>query len=218
MKCVLCESPHSGRFKVIKKPERNYFHCKECDLIFMDPAERLSPELEKQRYDLHQNESSSGYQAFLEPLINKLEAHFRAAGLSPIHLSVLDYGCGPTAYLSTLLLKKGFMPANYDLYYFPDQDQLRKTYHAITSTEVWEHFYEPRQEIERQLRLLKAGGLLAVMTSAHRGEASFHDWHYRRDLTHVSFFSENAMMWVAQKYRLQLLHSQSPYFIFQKLH
>lgn len=187
-------------------------------MIFMNPVERLAPELEKQRYDQHQNDFSAGYQAFLEPLINKLESHFRSAGLDPSRLSVLDYGCGPTAYLSTLLLKKGFLPSNYDLYYFPDQDQLQKTYHAITSTEVWEHLYEPRQEIERQLRLLKAGGLLAVMTSAHRGEAVFHDWHYRRDTTHVVFYSEQVMKWIAEKYRLQILHSQSPYFIFQKMY
>lgn len=217
MNCLLCESAQPARFKVVKKPERAYFHCPDCDLIFMDPAERLTPELEKQRYDLHQNESTAGYNAFLEPLVNKLDSYFRSAGVNPNQLTVLDYGCGPTAFLSSLLLKKGYMPSNYDLYYFPDQDQLRKTYHAITSTEVWEHLYDPKIEIERQLRLLKAGGLLAIMTSAHRGEAVFHDWHYRRDLTHVVFYSETVMKWIAQKYRLQLLHSQSPYFLFQKM-
>lgn len=217
MQCLLCENSQTAAFKVVKKPERSYFHCEQCDLIFMNPAERLTPPEEKQRYDLHQNESTAGYQAFLEPLVQRLEAHFRAADLDPSRLQVLDYGCGPTAYLSTLLLQKGFIPSNYDLYYFPDQDQLRKTYHAITSTEVWEHFYNPKEEIEKQLKLLKPGGLLAVMTSAHRGEAVFHDWHYRRDLTHVAFFSENSMQWLAERYRLQLIHQRSPYFIFQKL-
>ncbi len=218
MICLLCQTPDAAPFKVERKPERSYFHCAQCDLIFMNPAERLGPQEEKQRYDQHENNpSSAGYQAFFEPLIQGIDDYFKAAGMSPSQLSVLDFGCGPTAVLSQLLASKGYKAFNYDLYYHPDQEQLRRTYHFVTSTEVWEHLYNPRQEIERQLRLLKPGGILAVMTSGHRGEASFHDWHYRRDLTHVVFFSEKTMKWIANHFKLQLIKSKSPYWIFQKL-
>lgn len=218
MNCLLCHSAHSAPFKVDKKPVRNYFHCAECDLIFMDPAERLGPEEEKSRYDLHENESTAGYQAFFEPLINSIEDHFKAAGVMSSQLTALDFGCGPTAMLSQLLTGRGFKTYNYDLYYHPNQDELRKTYHLVTSTEVWEHLYSPRLEIERMLRLLKPGGLLGVMTSGHRGEAVFHDWHYRRDTTHVVFFSERSMQWIAKTYKMQLIKMRSPYWIFQKLY
>ncbi|WP_374035302.1 class I SAM-dependent methyltransferase [Bdellovibrio bacteriovorus] len=217
MNCLLCHSPHSAPFKVDKKPVRSYFHCAECDLIFMDPAERLGPQEEKQRYDQHENQGGAGYLAFFEPLINSIEEHFKAAGVMGASLTSLDFGCGPTAMLSQLLNLRGFKTHDYDLYYHPNQDELRKTYHLVTSTEVWEHLYNPRIEIERMLRLLKPGGLLGVMTSGHRGEAVFHDWHYRRDTTHVVFFSEQTMQWIAQTYKMQLIKSRSPYWIFQKL-
>lgn len=216
MKCLLCESPQPAPFKVIRKPERSYYHCAECDLIFMAPAERMSPQDEKARYDQHQNEDQAGYRAFLEPLVKEVDLFTEKAQRQTREISALDFGCGPTAFLGSTLVGKGYQVTNYDLYYFPDQDALRKTYHVITSTEVWEHFYDPRGEIERQLRLLKSGGILAVMTSAHKGEAHFHDWHYRRDMTHVTFFSEKTMAWIADHFKLQLLKSKSPYWIFQK--
>ncbi|WP_041577285.1 class I SAM-dependent methyltransferase [Bdellovibrio bacteriovorus] len=217
MNCLLCHSPHSAPFKVDKKPVRSYFHCAECDLIFMDPAERLGPQEEKARYDEHDNSPTPAYLAFFEPLISGIEQHFKAAGVMNQPLTSLDFGCGPTAVLSQLLTMRGFKTHDYDLYYRPNQDELRKTYHLVTSTEVWEHLYSPRTEIERMLRLLKPGGLLGVMTSGHRGEAVFHDWHYRRDTTHVVFFSEQTMNWIAQTYKMQLIKSRSPYWIFQKL-
>lgn len=182
----------------------------------MNPAERLGPQEEKARYDLHQNEGAAGYFSFLEPLVKEIDSYLTTAGLSPSQLSALDFGCGPTTVLSNLFSEKGYKAYNYDIYYYPDQDLLRRNYHVITSTEVWEHFYHPKQEIEKQLRLLKGGGLLGVMTSAHRGEAAFHDWHYRRDLTHVSFFSEKTMKWVAETYKLHVHKAKSPYWIFQK--
>lgn len=183
----------------------------------MEPSQRLGPLEEKARYDLHENESTGGYQAFFSPLIKSLEEYFAAANMAPSQLTVLDYGSGPTEMLSKLLTEKGFKAFNYDLYYNPDQEQLRKSYHIITCTEVWEHLYEPRRDIERILRLLKPGGVLGVMTSTHKGEAAFHDWHYRRDPTHVIFFSEKTIQWLATQFRLQIIKSKSPYFLFQKL-
>lgn len=217
MDCLLCHTPHVAPFRVDKKPVHSYFHCAECDLIFMEPSERLGPEEEKQRYDLHENTNNAGHRDFFLPLVQGLEEHFKAAGISPSQLTSLDYGCGPSPVLSGLLSERGFKTHNYDLYYHPNQDELRRTYHLVTSTEVWEHLYAPRQEIERMLRLLKPGGLLGVMTSAHRGEAAFHDWHYRRDTTHVVFFSEKSMEWFAKTYKLQIVKMRSPYWIFQKL-
>lgn len=217
MNCILCLSSHSAPFKVEKKPERSYFHCAECDLIFMNPAERLSPQEEKARYDNHENQGSAGHLAFLEPLVKDIDDYFKSAGLVRSQLSTLDFGCGPKPSLSVLFDMKGYKTFNFDLFYHPDQDQLRRTYHLVTSTEVWEHLHNPRQEIEKLLRLLKPGGLLGVMTSAHRGEAAFHDWYYRRDLTHVVFFSEKTMEWIARSFKLQVLKSKSPYWIFQKM-
>lgn len=217
MQCLLCSASHTDSFRVDKNPPRNYFHCQACDLIFMVPSERLNSTLEKQRYDQHQNEGSQGYQAFLEPLVKYIDDHYKKEGVARDSLTTLDFGCGPTAFLSQLLSHKGYRTSQYDLYYFPDLEQLRRTYHFVTSTEVWEHLFNPKQEIEKILRMVKPGGLIGVMTSTHRGESAFHDWHYRRDPSHVVFYSEKTMNFIANTYKLKILKAQSPYFILQKL-
>lgn len=216
MDCLLCQAPHTAPFKVIKKPEKSYFHCAFCDLIFMNPSDRLSAEQEKARYDFHQNEDMKGYRAFLEPLVKDVEQYTKNARRDPFDTSVLDFGCGPTAFLGNWLTERNFRVTNYDLFYHPDQDALRKSYNVVTSTEVWEHLHEPRIEIVKMLKMLKPGGIMAVMTSSHKGEAAFHDWYYRRDLTHVTFFSEKTMKWIADHFNLQLIKARSPYWIFQK--
>lgn len=217
MDCLLCQSSQTAAFQVTKKPERSYFHCGQCDLIFMDPHQRPSAQEEKARYDFHQNDGSSGHQAFLSPLVEDILTYISEQKTDIHSLKALDFGCGPHPFLSLLLGHKGLQVTNYDLFYFPDQDHLRRNYHVITSTEVWEHFAHPRAEIARLVRILKEGGLLAVMTSAHKGEGAFHDWYYRRDETHVTFFSEKSMQWIAQEFHLKLVKAKSPYWLFVKL-
>lgn len=217
MNCLLCESPNTTSFGVEKKPARRYYHCACCDMIFVAPQERLTPELEKARYDLHQNESTTGYRSFLFPLLQELRDAPQRLGKSPDQLRVLDYGCGPTAFLANLLREHVCSDVSaYDPFYFPDAEVLKRQYDIITSTEVWEHFHRPQKEIARLVGLLKKNGLLAVMTSAHSGVKDFHDWHYRRDLTHVVFYSEKTMQWIAAQHNLGLITSNSPYWIFQK--
>lgn len=214
MKCLLCESPDAASFKVVKKPEYSYFHCAECDLIFMDPAQRLSPPEEKVRYDMHENQDQAGYRAFLEPLVKYIEEHKLVQNHE--NARALDFGCGPTAFFGHLLTLRGFDVTNYDLFYQPNQDCFTRNYHLISSTEVWEHLHEPRKDIHRLVSHVKPGGILAVMTSGHKGEAAFHDWHYRRDPTHVSFFSEKTMKWVAKTFNLELVTQRSPYWVFKR--
>lgn len=217
MNCILCQSERTDLFKVVKKPERSYFHCIDCDMIYMHPLERYTSQEEKARYDLHENNLSAGYVAFLQPLVEDLHKLCKESLKNSQIVKGLDYGCGPTAVASELMAIKGYQMTNYDMYFAPDQSYLNSKYKFILSTEVWEHFYYPHKEIHNLVDLLESGGLLGVMTSAHKGEAAFHDWHYRRDLTHVSFFSEKTFEWVAQKFGLRILKARSPYFILQKI-
>lgn len=216
MNCLLCQSAHTKAFTVEKNPVHSYFHCENCDLIFMDPEERPLPEDEKARYDLHQNEDTSGYRKFLEPLIQDIQNYSVMISKAPSEVKILDYGCGPTAFFSKMLAEHSFRAANYDIFYFSNQNPLQSTYDVITSTEVWEHFYHPFEEITQLIKILKTFGLLAIMTSAHPGVSLFHNWQYRRDLTHVIFFSEKTMRWIADHFGLDLIKAQSPYWVFQK--
>lgn len=216
MNCLLCQSSNTIALNVQNKPPHRYFHCQHCDLIFMHPEEMPQPAQEKARYDLHQNEDSAGYRRFLEPILQEIKIYSQQTHISPSQLAILDFGCGPTAIFNKMLAEESMKAANYDLYYFPDQNPLQKSYDVITSTEVWEHFHHPHEEISQLVKLLRPQGLLAVMTSAHPGSGLFPDWQYRRDLTHVIFFSEKSMRWLAEEFHLDLIKAQSPYWIFQK--
>lgn len=189
---------------------RTYFHCSLCDLIFMAPEQRWNPTQEKNRYEHHENEDSAGYRKFLNPVVSRLPDWVRNQDTPEI----LDFGCGPTAFLSQLLPE--YRIRNFDPYFFPDSALLQKTYDLITSTEVWEHFYHPRQELEGLMKLLKSEGILAVMTSAHPGREAFAGWSYRRDMTHVIFFSEKTMEWLLTAFPLQKVMFQNPLWVFQK--
>jgi 2-polyprenyl-3-methyl-5-hydroxy-6-metoxy-1,4-benzoquinol methylase len=73
-----------------------------------------------------------------------------------------------------LLEERGLTCSNYDPFFFPDT--LKKAddgdtclneapYDFVVSSECFEHFYTPREEILQINDLLKPGGWLGVMTS-----------------------------------------------------
>ncbi|MBC7370581.1 MAG: class I SAM-dependent methyltransferase [Bdellovibrionaceae bacterium] len=215
MKCLVCASEKVEKFEVRRKPRGAYFHCPICDVIFMDPSERMRPEDEKLRYDMHENVSTQGYRKFFLPLIQEIDKFAALKNIHAPNLKILDFGCGPSAFLSVMLGEKNYRVTNYDIFYFTNQASLQHQYDVITCTEVWEHFYHPLEEIQQLTKLLNPGGLLGVMTSAHQGREHFEGWHYRRDPTHVVFFSERTMTWIADHFGLTLTKAQTPHWIFQ---
>ncbi|WP_382321659.1 class I SAM-dependent methyltransferase [Hydrogenophaga sp. UC242_53] len=68
----------------------------------------------------------------------------------------------------------------------------------ITCTEVAEHFHDPAAEFRRLDALLRPGGWLALMTRFQTDDARFAQWHYRRDPTHVVFYREATLRWLAR--------------------
>jgi len=72
-----------------------------------------------------------------------------------------------------------------------------KSYDFVTSTEVLEHLREPREELQRLTRMLRPNGYLGIMTKLLPPFEKFADWHYKRDLTHICFYSESTFEWVA---------------------
>lgn len=91
----------------------------------------------------------------------------------------------------------------YDPLFFNDALALETHYDFITCTEVVEHFHNPFGEFERLDKLLKPGGVLAVMTRFQTDDAAFANWHYRRDPTHVVFYREATFQTIAQKHHWQ---------------
>lgn len=205
MHCPLCHGEKTSHYLNIDDGFRgnsDYFQCSECDLIFLDPARRLSPDAEKARYDLHQNSlDDPGYVDFLNRLVNPL-CEMLSSGAKGF-----DFGCGPAPVLSVLMERKGYRMSFYDPFYAPDLDWRKQSWRFITCTEVLEHLFEPGSVIADLDRTLAGpGSLIAVMTQLFSEEIDFKDWWYRKDPTHVCFYSRRSFNWIAGNFEYETVY------------
>ena len=166
--------------------------CGVCQLVFLAPGERPSPEDEAAEYALHQNDPADpSYRAFLDQLAAPMAARLPAGARG------LDFGCGPGPTLSIMLSERGFPCADYDPLFRPEPALLDQTWDFIACSEVVEHLHEPGAEFDRLDRALAPGGLLGIMTSLLTPEIDFAAWSYRRQPSHVVFYRPGTMAWIA---------------------
>ncbi len=160
---------------------------------------------------MHENSPNDvSYRKFLGQMIDPLLVSQKAPARA------LDFGCGPGPTVSVMLAEAGWQVAIYDPIYFPDRALLDKTYNVITATEVFEHLYEPAKELASLLTSLEDAGYLGLMTALHAGKKKFMDWGYKQDPTHVTFYSEKTMYWIAEKYNLEIVYLTNRTIIFKK--
>lgn len=156
---------------------------------------RLTPMEEVLRYVQHENRRDDPrYLHFLRRLADPLRAR-----LSPGDCG-LDFGSGPVPVLGELLTAEGFPTASYDPLFAPDDALLDGRYDFIACSEVVEHLHDPSAVFALFARMLRPGGTLGVMTRFFGHEAPFEAWWYRRDPTHVCFYREDTMRWLAQRH------------------
>lgn len=208
MHCPLCAGAGSDFHR---DRRRAYLRCVRCLLVWVPADFLLSPEQEKAEYDLHRNSPGDpAYRGFLgrlaTPLLQRL-----APGSSG-----LEFGCGPGPALAAMLREAGHRVTLYDPFYFPDAGALEGCYDFVTATEVVEHLHRPGAELERLWSLLRPGGTLAVMTKLVRDREAFSTWHYRRDPTHVCFFSRDTWHWWAQCHAASLVFLEADVILLAK--
>jgi hypothetical protein len=190
---------------------RTYLDCADCRLVFVDPLHRPSAEAERAHYGTHQNDPvDAGYRGFLDRLRAPL-----AARLAP-GAEGLDYGAGPAPTLSRMLQERGFATAVYDPFFAPDAAVLGRSYDFVTCTETAEHFHAPGDEFARLDALLLPGGWLGVMTETMDDTRDFGTWRYARDPTHVCFYREQTMAWIADRYGWTMETPRAHVFLFRK--
>lgn len=195
--CPLCHHSESKFYWEDKR--RQYHQCQRCELVFVDPNQRLDSSQEKAHYDLHENDPTDlGYRKFLSrvqiPLAERIGCQKQG----------LDFGCGPGPTLSLMMQEAGHDVDLYDLYYYPDTKALSKSYDFITATEVIEHLYQPDVVWAQWMSMLKPGGWLGLMTKMVRDVEAFSTWHYKNDHTHVVFFSRSTFEFLATRDELEL--------------
>ena len=165
----------------------------------MPPQQHPSPAAEKQRYDLHCNHASDqGYRQFLSQLTEPLTARLQPGA------NGLDFGCGPTAVIALILENGGFRMNRYDPFYAPDRSVLETSYDFIACVEAMEHFFQPALEWKLFLHLVKPGGWIGIMTALREPQTDFINWWYRKDITHVCFYSRRTFEWLAMRDGLEV--------------
>lgn len=201
MNCPLCRSTQTQVFVTVSD-QKKYYHCNCCDLRFLDSSDHLSAEEEKARYLLHENDvDNPDYQKFVKPLIDQVNNHFTESGVAKDKRLGLDFGAGTAPVLAEQLKLQGYHVNVYDPYFWPDRGALNEQYDFIVSCEVIEHFFNPFIEFDLFKKMLKPGGVLGLMTMIYDSNLSFDEWFYRRDPTHVVFYSKKTFEWIAQEYK-----------------
>ncbi len=195
--CPLCGNDHCKQRD--QNHHRPFFECDHCALVFVPTEFHLSPDEEKAIYDYHENDpADAGYRNFLQrltiPLIDRLPKGARG----------IDVGCGPGPALAAIMIEAGFSCSNYDPFFAPNKQLLKAHYDFVTATEVVEHFCHPADGFAQLFSLVKPGGVLGLMTKTIPELQRFSDWHYTRDLTHVSFYAPRTLGYIANQYHCEL--------------
>lgn len=188
--CPVCETHTLVPFQTINNTR--YHRCEACEATVMDQSGWLDGREEKAIYDLHDNNpQDEGYRRFLSkltgPLLERLKPGARG----------LDFGCGPGPALALMLREEGMDMELYDPFFYPDTSVLERPYDFITCTEVVEHLHHPAQVFRQLDQRLAPGGWLGVMTCFQTDDERFANWHYRRDPTHIVFYRQATLQWLA---------------------
>lgn len=216
--CIFCEHNLLNSFLAGGK---QYFGCKQCGGVFLDPLIRLSLVQERDRYLFHNNSLlNAGYKNYLERFWQGFISF-----LSPTEFdkklvsSVLDWGSGPDPAFAKLLDNKGYDVSFYDPFFASKLPKKGTLFDCITGIEVVEHFYEPSRDFMLITSFLADGGYLVVATHILPSDPKdFDSWWYRQDSTHVSFYTELSLRYLGERSGLELVgYAGNHTWVFKKL-
>lgn len=208
MICRICggivEEIHDIQFS------NKYYYCRTCEYIGVDKKDVVTKEKEKAQYDYHENTiEQEGYVEFFKKFINNAVIPFLIGDVG------LDFGSGPEPVLAQVMLRDYNRHIDfYDLYYQPEKIYENKIYDYIISTEVMEHLQDPMKIIRILYKHLKVGGTLSIMTLFHENNTEqFLKWWYRRDVTHISFFTPQTFKVISKKTGFEIIYTDNKRYI-----
>jgi cyclopropane fatty-acyl-phospholipid synthase-like methyltransferase len=211
--CKVCKT-ETSKIEEVKKT-LTYYRCVSCGFIYLEDKYVITQEKEKERYTQHENAfENKGYiEMFEKFIIEAVEPYIADVK------TVLDFGCGEAPVLAKLLEKRNLEVDAYDIYFATKKVYEAKTYDLITSTEVFEHLQKPMETLELLADHLTNNGYIILMTRfPPKDDKTFLNWWYRRDSTHISFFTPKSFEVMAEKVGLKVLKILNKNIVvFQKL-
>ena len=173
------------------------WRCRGCGFLRKDPRHHPTLAAERERYDRHAVVAEA-------PFIARQQEFLETFALPYAHVrTALDFGSGRTGVVLGLLAAKGFQTTAYDPFYAPDPTTLERRYGLVVATEVVEHFRDPAASWGLLTRLALPDGVIAVSTRFV--PADFAGWWYRRDTTHLCFYTPAAFRAIAARFGLAIL-------------
>lgn len=207
--CSVCRGATLRAF--LQVGDRLYHRCANCHATLMDPQGWLSAEEEAAIYRLHDNTvEDPGYRRFLNRLLEPLMRELAPGAHG------LDFGCGPGPALAAMMSEQGMSVSLYDPVFAPDDSVFERQWDFITCTEVIEHLRDPAAVFRQLDRMLVPGGMLGVMTCFQTDDDRFANWHYRRDPTHIVFYRERTLQWLADELGWSLVVPRKDVALFRK--
>ncbi|HIC43897.1 MAG TPA: class I SAM-dependent methyltransferase [Sulfurimonas sp.] len=209
MLCPLCKCKEHSVY--IQHQRSEYRLCSKCSLVFVIESQRLDENDEKSRYDLHVNSpDDEHYRKYLSKVYEPVRDRVKEGSFG------LDFGSGPGPTLSKMFEEGGFKMNIYDHFYAKDEKVLHEGYDFITSSEVVEHLYEPKEVLDALWAIINKEGILCLLTQPYPSKENFSSWYYKNDPTHVCFFSKESMEFLANKWMSNLEIVGKDIFIFRK--
>lgn len=205
MTCTLCNST------LITKKDTYFYDCDCCKAIVKNKKYYLTPEQEKTHYECHNNDVHDiGYQNFTMPITRYVLDTFLPTDKG------LDFGSGTGPVISSMLKKENYNIVQYDPFFSPDQNVFKTTYDYIVSCEVFEHFNNPKLEIDRLISLLKPHGMLLIMTLLYTDTVDFKTWYYKNDPTHIFIYRPATIKYIAKEKNLDILELTDRFIVLRK--
>ncbi len=196
--CPICKNFSS--FEFLEADKRKYFLCENCEFIFVPEQFWVSKSEEKSRYEQHENDSKNkGYITFLSQISKPIKRFLKEGSYG------IDYGCGPNSVLSEILSEKKLNMTQYDPFFFPEFP--KRKFDFLVSTETFEHFRNPLNEIKKISSIVHTKGIIGIMTAFWEKDKFLKNWHYRRDKTHICFYTLRTFEYIADILKFEILYT-----------
>lgn len=102
----------------------------------------------------------------------------------------------------------------YDPFFAPDFTSIKNGADLVLCLEVIEHFEEPRLCIKDLCSKVRRGGYLAIGTQFLTPQINFDKWWYKEDLTHVAFYTIDALLHLLKKFNFELVQKSDGFALF----